>query len=295
MITSILRCTLPLVALCTLLPASEILTKPQIQQILQQNGKDEVGLSDHKNLLFCWSPADHPHGTHAYEAFANHWAQALNPIPHLNATAVKGFPSEEQWENADLVVFNLTQKSLTKQNYQRIDAHLAKGGSLMVLHQGIVHKKQYHDWAKRIGFAFSWEKGTHHSKWGRGPLEISLDTQHPIFAGFPAKVSIEDELYWNFIKGTDGQISTLGATTAPEQSKKSSSPEEPSDRLWPTFWTVQHTQDDGTATGRVFGCVIGHYDDVLFSDFLQLVMTRAYSWCLDLSPAAFQPALKLKQ
>ena len=263
----------------------EVLTEVEIESIFKQNKNESEETSSPRNLLFCWSKPDHPKGTHAYQRFATFWAKQLDQIDKINASAVEGFPSKNQWEEADLVVFNLTQTDLQPKQYVLLDRHLAKGGSLIVLHQGIVQKKGYDDWAERVGLAFSWEKGASKSRWGKGPLNISLDTSHEIFKGFPDEVSFKDELYWNFKKGSRGKVTVLGETLAPEETKKRKANalklEDSATTEWPAFWCVEHEEQDGKKGGRVFGSVVGHYDGIQHSKFLEAVMIRAIAWCLD--------------
>ncbi|MDP0490933.1 MAG: ThuA domain-containing protein [Verrucomicrobiota bacterium JB023] len=263
--------------------AHEVLTEVEIASILEHNQGEEEELSSPRKLLFCWSKPDHPEGTHSYERFATYWANQLNQVDKIQASAVKGFPNKAQWENADLVVFNLTQSNLQPEQYELLDRHLAKGGALIVFHQGIVQRKGYEEWAERIGLAFSWEQGASRSRWGKGLLTISLDTSHEIFRGFPKEVQMKDELYWNFKKGSRGRVTVLGETLAPAEAKKAKGPKlkDSATTQWPAFWCVEHEGIDGQRGGRVFGSVVGHYDGVQHSPFLEAVIIRAFAWCLD--------------
>ena len=260
--------------------SDELLSEAQIQHILNQEPSRNGDVSTPRKVLICWSAPDHPKGTHAYKAFAKSFASTLDAIGKIDAITVEDFPTNEQWKDADLVVFYLTQKSLSDRQLATLDEHLFRGRSLMVIHQGLVQRAGYDNWANRIGFAFSWEKTDAMSKWGRGNLEIEIDTSHEIFRGFPNIVTVPDELYWNLKRGSVGETTVLGKTFAPKPARSKKVDEPNKDRKWPVFWTVEHPSKS-PKKGRVFCCVIGHFNEVQEAPFLRIVFLRAAAWCLD--------------
>ncbi|MGJ8724659.1 MAG: ThuA domain-containing protein [Roseibacillus sp.] len=273
---------LSLLFILTIIPlsqAKEFLTSEKIQELLQLERETNREISSPKSVLFCWSKADHPKHTHSYQPFAQRFSSLLSKVGKVQTSAVNGFPSSTQWESADLVVFNLTQSNLSEEQLAAMDNHLAQGGSIMVVHQALVQRVGYEEWAQRIGLAFSWAESSAKSKWGRGELEIKLDKKHEVFRGFPETISVSDELYWNLTKGAQGKISILGETSAPKEKNKSEGV--PDATKWPVFWTVEHATKAGQNPGKVFCCVIGHPDEVAFSVSFQIVMMRAFAWCLN--------------
>ena len=271
------------IVVLTVLPhlqANEFLTSEQIKRFLETDGKPRGELSSARNVLFCWSKPDHPKHVHAYERFAKSFAAQLYEVNNVHASTVEGYPSSKQWESADLVVFNLTQNNLSTEQFAMMDTHLSQGGAVIVVHQGLVQRKGYEEWAKRIGQAFSWAAPPSRSRWGRGTLEISLDTKHEIFKGFPDTIRVEDELYWNLTLGDRGKLSILGETTAPQRRRATGSNADTT--KWPAFWTVEHPANkECEKPGRVFCCVISHPNEVAFSSSFQIVMMRAIAWSLD--------------
>ena len=86
---------------------------------------------------------------------------------------------------------------------------------------------------------------------------------------------MEDELYWNLTPGDNGDVSILGETAAPQRGPNADTSK------WPAFWTVEHpAKEEGISPGRVFCCVISHPDEVAFSSSFQMIMMRAFAWCL---------------
>lgn len=260
------------------LQAEEFLSSEQIKKFLEADGKPRVELSSSRNVLFCWSKPDHPKHVHSYQRFAKSFASKLSEIESVHASTVEGYPTKKQWKSADLVVFNLTQSDLSTEQFAAMDTHLSQGGAVIVVHQGLVQREGYEEWAKRIGLAFSWEKPPSRSKWGRGDLEIRLNTKHDIFKGFPETVRVTDELYWNLKSGGEGKVSILGETIAPKEARATGPNKDTTN--WPAFWTVEHPAKEGGRSGRVFCCVISHPDEVAFSSSFQIVMMRAFAWCL---------------
>ncbi|MEO1527032.1 MAG: ThuA domain-containing protein [Planctomycetota bacterium] len=281
-----------LIAMAVSLQGDEFLAREQINEILEADRKPEAQLSTARRVCFCWSKPDHPKNVHAYEGFAKSFSTQLSAVQNVQASTVEGYPTKSQWESADLVVFNLTLSSLSAEQLAAMDAHLDQGGSVIVVHQGLVQRKGYDEWAKRIGLAFSWAARESRSKWGKGELEISLDTKHEIFNGFPEKIRVKDELYWNLTPGGQGKLSVLGDTLAPTTAGASES--DANATKWPAFWTVEHAAKNGAKRGRVFCCVISHPNEVAFSLSFQIVMMRAFAWCLDEPAGPFLETIEPK-
>lgn len=116
------------------LQADEFLTAEQIKEILEAERKPQAELSTARRIYFCWSKPDHPKHVHAYEGFAKSFASQLNAVKNVQASTVEGYPTREQWESADLVVFNLTQSNLSPEQFAAMDSHLNQGGSVIVVH-----------------------------------------------------------------------------------------------------------------------------------------------------------------
>jgi type 1 glutamine amidotransferase len=250
-------------------------------KILAAEPINESQKSTPHNIVLCWSKLDHSQGTHGYRMFADSFSVKLGGLSNITATAVEGFPKPGQWAQADLVVFFLTQNSLTDSQYALIDSHLKAGKSIIVLHQGLVQRKRTDDWADRIGYAFSWDKNNR-SKWGQFENPITLNTHHPILQHFPPVITFKDEFYWNLQKGTLGTITVLGTCRAPVN-------KEVSDKKWPVLWTVEHGKVGDAKRGRVFCVVIGHFNDMQSNPLYRTLILRGMAWCLSEPFASFAP------
>jgi type 1 glutamine amidotransferase len=243
-----------------------------LKSLLQSDPGEPQQLSDSKKIVLAWSKDDHPRNTHGYQFFAKTYGAMLSKMEGIEVSDVQGFPSPTDWKGADLVIFYLTIRELDNAQYAQLDTHLAKGKALMVLHQGIVQRGRTGDWADRIGYSYSWG-GELRSKWGSFSALVKFDTSHPIFAGFPKSVPYKDELYWRLEKGRRGEIRDIATTQAPGN-------KEGSDQSWPVYWSVEHDAVDKAPSGRVFGCVIGHFDKYFDDQVFMTALGRGTAWCL---------------
>ncbi|MFT5122733.1 MAG: type 1 glutamine amidotransferase [Kiritimatiellia bacterium] len=249
--------------------------------ILAAAPHQDAVLSAPRSVRVCWSKADHGKGVHAYKEFAEMMSGLLNKVEHIEAKAIEGFPSDDQWAATDLVVFYLTQHTLSDAKVVQLDQHLKAGKSILVLHQALVQRKNIERWADRIGYAYSFDAPTQ-SKWGPMDGAIILDPKHEIFTGFPDRIHLKDELYWNLQKGDVGNITVLGRTATPGAGADAA-PE------WPVFWTVEHPSHGSAKGGRVFCSVVGHIDDLHNTPFFRTILFRGAAWCLREPFAPFRP------
>ena len=160
--------------------AASFAAESGLKSVLKSDSSEPQQLSDFKKIVIAWSKDDHPRNTHGYQFFARTYGAMLSKIEGMEVSDVQGFPTPADWKGADLVIFYLTIRELDDAQYAQLDAHLAKGKALMVLHQGIVQRGRTDDWADRIGYSFSWG-GELRSKWGSFSAPVKFDTGHPIF------------------------------------------------------------------------------------------------------------------
>ena len=118
----------------------------------------------------------------------------------------------------------------------------------------------------------SWDEGN--SKWGAIFEEISIRNEHPIFKGFPEKISITDEFYWD-LNRKDG-VEILGSVrTGPDKNSTERVPKSMlSATASPMFWTYESGQ------GRVFGTTLGHNTFSYYDPELRIILFRAMAWTM---------------
>lgn len=254
------------------------------QKILDARIDLEKTLSKKRHVCLAWSKNDHRDGIHTYGAFANKWKAIFEKVDGISASSVMGFPDEEQWERSDLVVFFLTQQTVSDKQYAVMDKYLQRGGSVMVIHQALVQRERIEEWGQRIGISYIWEQ-SRKSKWGLHKQPITLDTENEIFAGFPATVTYLDELYWEMHLGSRGKLTVLGHTKAPKQAADDKTEH-------PVFWILEH--GDQREQGRVFGSVIGHFDLIFDEPVFRTILLRGAAWCMREPFEPFKPLVFTK-
>ena len=102
-----------------------------------------LGLEPSRDLKIIWVwgvDKNHDIGGHEYAWVMDRFVNTLLPqVPRVTAERAMYFPSDEQWEKADLVVFYLQSREIWgKRHFDLIDAHQARGGGLIFLHLALL-------------------------------------------------------------------------------------------------------------------------------------------------------------
>jgi hypothetical protein len=232
-------------------------------------------------IIWVWGvDYDHERGYHEYpwvmDLYVN---QLLSKIPRLDINHVMYFPTKEQWENADLVVFyHHAFDTWGKPEYELVDAYQARGGGLLFIHESVIQRPG-NQLARRIGLAWDVDaSGEDQSGWGVMPTPLSLTAlgdNHTIFAGFSKKIDLIDEFYWNL---HDGQCQLNTLVTSPAGRGGDSDGPPRSDQLdnqkWPVFWTLEK------GNGRVFVSVPGHNYFTFNDPYFRIILLRAMAWTM---------------
>ncbi|HEV3165227.1 MAG TPA: ThuA domain-containing protein [Isosphaeraceae bacterium] len=209
------------------------------------------------NIVLVASNQDHGPGEHDYPAWQKKWKALLTEAKGVNVSNAHDWPERSQWQRADLVVCYFHNHAWTPERYQELDAFLARGGGLVMLHAAVIADKEPEALAERLGLAAQPVR----TKYRHGPLDLTITTptDHPITRGLTT-VHFLDETYWPPI-GDPSKVNVLA--TAVEEGK-----------AWPMLWTCER----GKGGGRVFASILGHYawtfDDPLF----RIVLLRGLAW-----------------
>ncbi len=205
-------------------------------------------------LLLVAGDKDHGPGEHDYPAWQKVWGRLLAQAPRTEVATAWRFPLPEEADAADVLVF-YQKGDWNEQRAELIDALLARGGGLVIIHYAVNGNHAAPDFAKRIGLASQTGKiGFRH-----GPLEIDFGAaaDHPIARNF-RRVRWYDESYWR-LSGDVRGINLLG-----------SSEEEGAAR--PQFWTTRR------GAGRVFVSVPGHFMWTFDDPAFRLLLMRGIAW-----------------
>jgi len=232
-------------------------TKAEVNAVLRavqpetQNSKPET-----LSVVLVASKQDHGPGEHDYPAWQKKWNPLLASAPGISVTDAWQWPSAEQFQSANVVVFYYWNHDWSAARYAELDAYLARGGGVVVLHSATIADKDPEELAKRLGLAAQPQR----TKYLHCPLDLAVtaSTNHSITLGLPRNIPFLDEPYWPMIGGA-GKVEVLATG---EQDGKA----------WPMVWTFEKGR------GRVFASILGHYswthDDPLF----RILVLRGMAW-----------------
>jgi hypothetical protein len=197
---------------------------------------------------------DHGKGEHDYPAWKKVWAPLLAEDPKTSVDTAFDFPTAEQIDGADVLVFYQHGK-WDDDRAAAIDPFLARGGGCVYIHWAVDGQGGQDQFAKRIGLASLGGS----IKFRHGPLDMDFSpgADHPIARNFN-RLQLVDESYWQLI-GNPADLNLIATQVEDGQPQ-------------PQFWTVERGR------GRVFVSIPGHYmwsfDDPAF----RLLLLRGIAW-----------------
>lgn len=235
-------------------PASR--TRAEFQAVAGPAPEPVAGASAPRplRLLLVGGPKDHGIDEHDYPLWQKRWSELFGRAEAVTVTKADGWPSDEALAAADLVVIHSANPGWSEAKAAALDAFLARGGGLALIHYAVNGQGAPEAFAKRIGLA--WRGG--HSKFRHGPLDLTFPVPtDPITRGF-SSLKMEDESYWDLV-GSPTDVQVLATQVEDGQPR-------------PLIWTRT------VGRGRVFVSIPGHYtwsfDDPLF----RLLLLRGMSW-----------------
>lgn len=197
-----------------------------------------------------FSAIDHP-----YEKWSETWCKILESSANVTTAQAVEWPSDAQWNSADVVVLYFWRHEWSKAQLAQIDALLARGGGLVLLHSALITDGEAPELADRFGFGVTTQK----RKFLHAGHDVTFNepTRDPIVAGL-SRLHVVDEAYWEMTKATAG-VKVI-ATVAEEG------------KAWPAVWTKE------SGKGRVFGTVFGHYSWTLEDPLYRVMAFRGIAW-----------------
>jgi type 1 glutamine amidotransferase len=244
-------------------PSSPLRTRAEVEAILSKSRPaDEPAMRQLKRIVLVASVKDHGPGEHDYPAWQKAWLKLLAQAQGVSITNAWKWPTAEQFEKADVLVFYYWNHNWTPESYKQLDAFLARGGGVVLLHSSCIADQDPETLAERIGLAAQPKR----SKYRHGELDLKFVTppDHPLTSALPRSIHFLDETYWPLI-GDTNNVEVIA--TAKEEGKD-----------WPMVWTFNKGK------GRVFGTVLGHYSTTFEDPFFRILVLRGIAW------AAGQPA-----
>ena len=246
--------------------------KAEIEAILAKAPKQEAKPI---NIVLVSCPKDHGPNEHDYPLWQKRWQKLLGTIPELNVQIAEAnqWPSKEQLKTANLIVMNSWGR-WNDEKLKDLDEFLSKGGGFVSVHPTLITSKQYSErLAKLLGIV--WE---HKYSWYKyGPMKLKLTRpERPDLPGSAEGNRISSMRRTGRLKGDASKIKLLATTD--EQNAKDPNIIKPE----PMFWKYEYGK------GRVFACILGHYDRTFDDPYLRILLLRGIAWagnepvyCLD--------------
>ena len=275
--------------LCTLTLVSQLKAQPNQPvpktEVLKLTGDfDKASLSKDVNILWLYGPEDHKGGEHDYIRIKELFVPMLKKIPHVSVDEAYQFPSQSQFDKADLLIQFLHLPQVTDKQLAGYQKFVDDGGAVVSIHESCIIRPI--DRAQKLAdcIGCSW-KGNKESRWSKFSRNepLFLDTKHPVFAGLPKSMRFNDESYWNMIQRD--KVEVVGAVVTAANSEKQSFAEVLRSKgiRGQAFWTYT------SGKGRVFGTTTGHFTYTYHDPMYRLLLARGIAWALKEKPGAFMP------
>ena len=237
---------------------------------------------------------DHGPGAHDYPLWQSRWALLLGGAeasdaeaanmhgtdrpdpalqqgaPQVRVSTATAWPSETQWKTADLIVV-FCYVAWTPERIAQVTRFLERGGGLVVIHAATWTKpKPSAEVASILGVGGF-------TRYRHGTVELeTVQPEHPVCLGLPAKLRLTDETYWPPTPPVaPDRVQVLAG------SREQTEPDQYGVSLQPMFWTYT------LGTGRVFGCVLGHYSWTFDDPYFRLWLLRGMAWAANDNPYRF--------
>jgi len=215
----------------------------------------------------------------------------------VKVTTAWEWPSKEQFQDADLIAAFSVVNWSDERNAELQD-FLSRGGGFVVIHMGCVVGDGVgldDEVAELIGLDWNWD----YTRWRHGPMNLDIaKPDDPICLGLPKRMYFLDEAYWPLYgdRSKVGIIATSKETAGNFALRDKDGnlvfdnmdaiqqkwPEEPT-KDEPMFWTYEYGK------GRVYGCILGHYDWTFDDPYYRILLLRGMAWAAGESPYRFDP------
>lgn len=227
----------------------------EVSRALEALPVSEAAPANPFHVTLVASPQDHGPGEHDYPAWQANWQPFLSGAENLSVDTANDWPSAEQWNRADVIVFYFWNHAWSAKRLAQLDAFMARGGGLVALHAAVISDDQPEALAERFGLAAQPVR----TKYRHGPLDLKFvaDAKNPLTAGLE-NMAFVDETYWPMI-GDRNRVHVL-ATTVEEGAEQ------------PMIWTHE------VGKGRVFASVLGHYSVTLEDPLFRILVLRGVAW-----------------
>lgn len=269
-------------------------SRAEIEAILVKAPKVEAKELKQLNIVLLADVKDHGENEHDYPLWQKRWALLLGGeaasdekqvnlfgppqndkeinfgAPNIKLTTAWNWPSDEQFETADVIVAFCYLKWNAKR-FEQMHKYLEKGGGLVPVHPASwPDSKHFVNAAELLGVGG-------YKLFRHGPMNMKItEPDHPICLGLPTNIHFYDETYWPPVPPIDAAKVRILATSDEKVNKDS-------DKIapQPVLWTYEYGK------GCVFGCQPGHYTWTFDDPYFRIVLLRGMAWAAGEWPYRF--------
>lgn len=234
------------------------------------------------HILWLSGPEDHKGGEHDYLRIKELFVPMLRRLPRVSIDEAFSFPTQAQFDAADLLIQYLHLPDLTDDQFAVYQAYVDGGGAVFSIHESCIMRplEQAEKLAGCIGCSWNGNDASQWSKFSRDhPLHLKTD--HPVFSGLPSSLRFNDESYWDLLARENVEVI---AAVAPKAANGSFEEILAGEGVrGDAFWTYH------SGKGRVVGTTTGHYSYTFHDPHYRLLLMRCIAWALGEDPAPFMP------
>lgn len=205
-------------------------------------------------ILLIAGPKDHGPGEHEYLAWQQSWSEMLAALPGVQVETAFAWPTADQWQRCQLAIGYFRNRQWSDAQHHDLEAFLARGGGLVLLHCAMVASHDQTRLAQLIGISGQRPQ----LQFRHGPIELQFHTPHEITGGDVA-LSLDDEIYWELVTHSTG-VRVLATASEAGQPR-------------PQIWVYEPPH------GRVFGSIPGHYLTTFDHRDYRRLLARGMAWC----------------
>ena len=154
-------------------------------------------------------PKSHGPGQHDHPRFLADWVPLLNSRGAV-ASGGNTFPTAAQLAATDVLVIHAQNGGdITGEERTNLEAYLARGGGIVVIHAAAVSKDT--DWYKSI-IGGSWRQGT--TRWLEAPMHLYFTDRYHAITRDASNWQMDDEIYYDMDLSPDAHV--LAAAYTPK-------------------------------------------------------------------------------
>jgi len=205
-------------------------------------------------------------GLHDHPTFLKDWTQLLTERGAV-ANGKIGFPTAEELENTDVIVFFSEEGgTIAPADRENLDKFLKRGGGIVALHDSVCGNDA-HWWKTIIGGA--WEHG--HSKWLEHEVPIYYTAiENPITEG-ASNFEFDDEIYYDLHMMPEAKI-LAGSWTPDKRAARGNRNMQHVYDVSPQMWTYEKDNH------RAFVSIPGHKYGSFNLLHYRAVLLRGIAW-----------------